>query len=302
VDGTKVHNSKGTSAQVPLSAPPATNYVVPVNIAANPKGLGHYPLANATYTYHTDWTYKAIDGYLYYDSVPDNRWTNYQSPFPKDTLQVTFARPRTISSVTLALFSDVARNGAVDVPSVIEVYGSSGLLANTTGPFLANDRNTITFNSVETKFIAVTLYNPAPHYVGICELEVWVTPSTGPTYYAVDALLTDASVTNDIKSTATKNGAVVGGLTTSSIIAFSGIDVGGAKKQTLVVRYSNTGSAAVTMAVQVNQVTVGDVVLKPSGGGYGDASVMVPMAGGKNFVSLVGGSADVKVETISFSG
>ncbi|KAH6666556.1 hypothetical protein B0J14DRAFT_677796 [Halenospora varia] len=44
---------------------------VPLNIAANPDGLGYYPLAEATYTFTADNPYKAIDGYLFYDSVPD---------------------------------------------------------------------------------------------------------------------------------------------------------------------------------------------------------------------------------------
>jgi hypothetical protein len=48
---------------------------VPVNLAANPYGIGHYPAAEATYTYAADNPYKAIDGYLFYDSVPDSKCT-----------------------------------------------------------------------------------------------------------------------------------------------------------------------------------------------------------------------------------
>jgi hypothetical protein len=46
---------------------------VPVNLASNPYGSGHYPLAEATYTHPADSPYKAIDGYLFYDSVPDSK-------------------------------------------------------------------------------------------------------------------------------------------------------------------------------------------------------------------------------------
>jgi hypothetical protein len=62
VDGTKIYNGNTTNALVPLPGCSPTKYQVPVNIAANPQGLGQYPTVNATYTYQTDWTYKAIDG------------------------------------------------------------------------------------------------------------------------------------------------------------------------------------------------------------------------------------------------
>lgn len=62
VDGTKIYNGNTTKALVPLPGRSPTKYQVPVNIAANPQGLGQYPTVNATYTYQTDWTYKAIDG------------------------------------------------------------------------------------------------------------------------------------------------------------------------------------------------------------------------------------------------
>jgi hypothetical protein len=46
---------------------------IPINIAANPNGLGFYPLANASYTYSLDNPYKAIDGALFYDNIPDSK-------------------------------------------------------------------------------------------------------------------------------------------------------------------------------------------------------------------------------------
>jgi hypothetical protein len=49
----------------------STTSEIPVNIAANPNGLGYYPLANASYTYSLDNPYKAIDGALFYDNIPD---------------------------------------------------------------------------------------------------------------------------------------------------------------------------------------------------------------------------------------
>lgn len=72
MDGSKVYNGNFTQAQVRLPAANTASSPIAVNIAGNPNGLGSYPQALATYTYTTDDPYKAIDGYLFYDSVPDN--------------------------------------------------------------------------------------------------------------------------------------------------------------------------------------------------------------------------------------
>jgi hypothetical protein len=298
VDGPKVYNGEGTSALVPLPNAPVVLPVIPVNIAANPNGLGSYPLASATYTYFADDPYKAIDGYLFYDSIPDNRWTNYQSSTPNDTLTVTFARSRNVSSVTLALFSDVDCNGKVDVPSSIEIYGSSGFLTTITSGFLPNDRNTFPFGQVETDFIAVNLFNRQDVSVGVCELEVWAPSVSSPVYYSVDALLTGASVINDGTSTATSNGAVVGNLVEGNVVAFSGIESGGGNAEVLL-SYANAGTISVTVEILVNQVPKGGISLDPSGGKYVSASLTAEMGIGKNFVSLVGGSSDIRYEILS---
>ncbi|KAH8814191.1 Six-hairpin glycosidase-like protein [Hyaloscypha sp. PMI_1271] len=222
----------------------------------------------------------AIDGYLFYDSIPDNRWTNYQSPSTNDTLQITFARPRNISSVTLALFSDVARGGGIDVPARLEIYGSSGSLANLSGGWLLpNDRNTFSFEEVETQFVSVKMFRKPGVWVGLCELEVWVQPDPTPRYYAVDALLTGASVMTDRDSDATKNCAVVGCLGRGSVVAFSGIE-----------------TAAVE--VTVNQVSKGSLNLKGTGGNYHSAAMTVELAGGRNFISLLGGTGNIRYETL----
>jgi hypothetical protein len=300
VDGVKTYNGNGISATVPLPASSSSSSVVPANIAANPNGVGAYPKANATYTYSTDAPFKANDGYLFYDSVPDNRWTNYQSPNSNDTLQITFPRPRNISSVTLALYSDVSRSGSVDVPASIEIYGSSGLLANLSdaNTFVANDRNTFAFTEVETEFVAVNMFNKPNVFVGVCELEVWAPPGSGPDYYAVDALLSRGSVMNDAASTATSNGAVVGDLGSSSVVAFSGIEsIGGSSL--LSLSYSNSDGGAVAVDVLVNQVSQGQLTLVGNGGKYTSVGMNVDLAAGKNFVSLADGASSVRYEVLS---
>ena len=300
IDGAKTYNGHGTSATVPLPAASTSSSAIPVNIAANPNGVGAYPKANATYTYDSDAPFKANDGYLFYDSIPDNRWTNYQSPNSNDTLQITFPRPRNIFSVTLALYSDVSRNGAVDVPAKIEIYGSSGLLATLSDAaiFVANDRNTFEFDEVDTEFVAINMFNKPNVFVGACELEVWTPPVSGPHYYAVDALLNGGNVMNDAASTATSNGAVVGDLGQESVVAFSGIESTGGISQ-LSLSYLNSGGGAVTVDVLVNQVFQGQLTLAGTGGKYAFVGMNLQLAAGKNFVNLVGGASSVRYEILS---
>ncbi|GAP90349.1 putative six-hairpin glycosidase [Rosellinia necatrix] len=306
VDGQKVHNGPDTSAVVPIPAPVLPGDAL-INIAANPDGPGQYPTADATFTYPADYSYKAIDGVVYYDQVPDNRWTDYTSPNKNDTLTVHFARPRKVSSVTLALFSDVARGGSVDLPGRIEIYGSGGPITsvNSAAGLLANDKNVITFNEVETTFIAVNMYrSSATTWVGVCEIEVWTPPVAGPTYFAVDAHLTGSKtqVQFDAASRATTNGAVVGGIRSDSDVGFSGIKSDG-KAKMLTLSYANPGSSIVTVNVLVNQVQRATLQLVPTAGRYGTVSAALTLAVGKNYVSIHGGSdtAAVRYETLKIA-
>ncbi|OTB03807.1 hypothetical protein M426DRAFT_169759 [Hypoxylon sp. CI-4A] len=304
VDGKKVYrgHDKNVSIKIP---PPIPKNDALVNIAANPTGPGQYPAAQATFTNAGDFYYKAIDGVLFYDTIPDNRWTNYGSPNLNDTFTLTFARPRKVSSVTLALYSDILRGGGIDLPSRIEIYGSKGLIAtvNDTSVLLPNDRNDITFDEIETQFLAINLYRQSSKlYVGICELEVWTSPVRGPTYYAVDAYLTgqETRVAFDNTSITTINGAVVGGLRSDSNVAFSGI-VSKGGPTTLRLDYSNAGNETVELSVEVNQVPQKTLHLFPSANRFVHATTTVVLAAGKNYISLRGGSdnADVKLETLS---
>lgn len=190
------------------------------------------------------------------------------------------------------------------MPSRIEIYGPDGLLALVDGSssFLPNDLNEISFDPIETRSIAVNMFRKSSDvYVGVCELEVWTPPVSGPTYFAVDAYLTgtDTSVVLDEASVLTVNGAVVGGLTSDSNVAFSGIvSEGGSTPLTL--SYSNAGNTTVELSVEVNQVAQTSLSLLPSRGKYVDVKANVTLATGKNYISLRGGSdsVDVKLETL----
>ncbi|KAJ3569883.1 hypothetical protein NPX13_g5925 [Xylaria arbuscula] len=304
VDGEQVHNGEERSAVVSISPPIVEADQAPINIAANPDGPGQYPTADATFTYPADYSYKAIDGVVYYDQIPDNRWTDYTSPNSNDTLTIHFARPRNLSSVTLALYSDIARGGSIDLPSRIEVSGSSGPIASVESStmLLENDHNTINFDSVETTFIAVNLFrSSSTTWVGVCELEVWIPPPTGPTYFAVDAHLTgeNTRVVQDMASTATSNGAVVGGVRADSNVAFSGIKSDGQSKQ-LTLSYANPTDAAIDITIEVNQTPETVLTLMPSGTKYSTVTAEIALAKGKNYVTLKGGSdiGEVRYETL----
>ncbi|GAW23771.1 hypothetical protein ANO14919_133480 [Xylariales sp. No.14919] len=305
VDGEKIHHGEEQSAIVPIPPPIVPLDEKPINIAANPDGLGRYPTADATFTYSGGDSYKAIDGVLYYDQIPDNRWTDYTSPNENDTLTVHFARPHNVSSVMLALYSDVARGGSVDLPRLIEIYGSSGHMATVDAStmLMSNDHNEISFDTVETTFVAVNMYRrSATTWVGVCELEVWTPPPTGPTYFAVDAHLTGttAQVLFDTSSRATSNGAVVGGIQADSNVAFSGIGSDGHPTR-LTLSYANKGNASVSVSVEVNQVPQTVLTLLPSRAKYATVATDITLAKGKNYVSLRGGSDEVEVryETIN---
>jgi hypothetical protein len=278
------------------------NDTVPVNIAANVLGLGAYPLADATFTFTLDDPYKSIDGYLFYYSEPDNRWTNFGSPNANDTLQITFPRPRNISSVTLGIYSDVARGGAVDCPQAVEIYGSdqfngSVLLAKL-DPFdtcMPNELNTIFFNkTIESSFIAVNMYNKEDLFVGVCELQVWVPPDrTTGIYYAVDAVLTSAEVVfNPAESNATTNGAVVGSLQDGNSVLFSGIyDHGrGTGSREVLLSYANSGDSTAVAEIEVNS-SPGEanntVSLPPTGGSFTIVSLHLDLLPGSNFLNVM---------------
>lgn len=305
VDGEKVHTSSSSSALIslPSTAVSSTKCQTPVNIAANPRGPGHWPNATATYTYNLDSVWKAIDGFVFYDYIPDNRWTNNQSYYFNDTFGITFARPRTFSSVTLAIYSDYTVGGSVDCPSAIEVYCQEGLLANISDfadRCLPNDRNTISFGKEVTSLgVSVNMFIKRGYAVGLAEFEVWVPPNRGPLYYLVDAYLTNSVVAFDTRSAATANGAVVGNNSIESQIMLSDVYSEEGGSITLQVSFTNAGVMATEIGIEINRFAVGNVTLLPTGPAYKTVKLATELLPGPNYVVLNGGNEDVLLETIS---
>ena len=308
VDGQDYYNSPNSTAffALPNATVTPSTTPIPVNIAVNPKGNEYFPNASATTTYDLDSPFKANDGFIFYDYIPDNRWTNNQSYFFNDTYELFFARPQSFSSVTLAIYSDRARGGMVDCPASLEIYGDTGVYAslpNFTTICLPNDRNTIFFNqNVTSTFLAVNMYIQRSFAVGLAELEIWVPPSRGPTYYAVDHFLSNTIIEFDKSTkTATDTGAVVGNNTDSGSITFSGVYSEAGGPVTLDVSYSNRATEASMMQILVNRVPTagGNLTLASTGNTYQTISVDGELLAGNNFVTISGGNGYVYYDTLT---
>lgn len=81
------------------------------NYAANVHGFG-YPMVDASFTSIHASVWQAVDGRVFYDHVPSNRWTNFDSRNEQDWFSVDFGpgRTKTIDEVKLYIFSDAATN------------------------------------------------------------------------------------------------------------------------------------------------------------------------------------------------
>lgn len=79
------------------------------NYAANVNGYG-YPMVDASFTSIHASVWHVVDGRIFYDHIPTNRWTNYDSPNVVDWFSLDFGpgRRRTISQIKLYVYSDVA--------------------------------------------------------------------------------------------------------------------------------------------------------------------------------------------------
>ena len=318
-DGEKIYNGNGPSGKVQLSSnnaqQPGSNSPAPkpveVNIAANPNGLGFWPKASATYTFDLDDPYKAIDGVLFYDSEPDNRWTNYQSPNSNDTLTIQLARPRNMTGIVLAIYEDSNRSpaGSVACPASIHVTDADGKTLADVPDFaskcLPNDKNIVVFDEeAETDTINFNFTPQQNLAVGVCEVEIWVPANTGDFYYAADALAQSAvNVEFDNNSTITSNGAVLAPYSSSSEIDFSCIYSANGGAVDLRISYKYNGTSEVNLGVSVNQFAVGNVTLQPtSGSGYENAALNdVKLWKGTNFVTIYGGGEGLFIEGFGVS-
>ncbi|KAK3719519.1 hypothetical protein LTR37_004377 [Vermiconidia calcicola] len=184
------------------------------NILANPNSPHGLPAVTADWILNPDgsdapWVpWKMNDGLLWYETTPDNFWTNNQSTLPYSTINVTLPRPRRIHSISLALLADVDRGGVVDCPDGIKVTDAKGRVVAFKQPWrdcVPNALNTIPFANpaaitantttletgyeIETDFLQITLSDKLRYTTAMTEIQIWVAPNMGPRYEAEDGLI-----------------------------------------------------------------------------------------------------------------
>jgi hypothetical protein len=120
---------------------------------------------------------KVVNGYIRYDEVPDDRWTNVGSPNAKDFIGVDFGSPKELSQLSLYIYD----NGKdVRAPADFDVEYLSGntwisVPAQSKSPATpaANDLNKVSFPPITTSQIRVSLTPQPGTFVGVTEIEAW---------------------------------------------------------------------------------------------------------------------------------
>ena len=304
------------------------------NILSNPNHLAtqkSLPYANATDTFFIAGNnlgpaaspYKANDGLVFYDNPPDNYWTNNQTYHPASWLNFTLPRARTFGSVTIAVYEDASRNGAIARPESVYVYVSNttNSSVSTDSPSnafetlvvqrtpwstcLGNARNTLTFDanattssgSVTADTISLYLVNALHYAVAIVEVEVWVPANLGPTWHAADGIIGYYSQGAGVNT----NGSVEDGgvrLGQGGLVEVAGVRTAGGNAGTANVTVSGYGGNVVLGVNFLQNMTVS----LPSGNQAGNVSVEVDLLRGDNvFTFFQQGEGEVWLDTITLS-
>ncbi|GAB7354398.1 hypothetical protein MBLNU459_g4895t2 [Dothideomycetes sp. NU459] len=287
-NGTLIHSQRDLNAvnvTLPfLSQQAATSLsAVPEyqNILANPNSPWGLPKVTANYIFSTngdiapyaDW--KMNDGLLWYDTTPDNRWTNNQSETPYNSINVTLPRARRMTSISLGIFDDTTRSGVIACPAGLRITTSNGTLLAERNPWTScvpNALNTIAFAGpssssasnastpatsyeVETDALIITLNNRQGYAVAVSEIQIWVPPTLGPRWEAEDGVI--GTFIGSFEGRATGlNGSVVDGgveLGAGGWVELAGVrtPTGAAGNASLTVVGAQTG----TVVVGVNWLT-----------------------------------------------
>lgn len=196
------------------------------NILANPNAPHNLPNISTDYTLSTNGDYspyeawKMIDGLLWYDTVPQNSWTQNQSTVPYNTISIRLPRARNVSSVSLAIIDDLAEGGVITCPQAVKVTtkkGNQTVVLAERNPWtgcVGNALNTVIFSApissianttnttsapplsqsqygidFETDNLAITLSDKQSHAFSVTEIQIWVPPQLGPRWDVRDGLL-----------------------------------------------------------------------------------------------------------------
>lgn len=265
----------------PITHPNGDGTTKMENYAANVDGFG-YPMVDASFTSIDASVWHVVDGRIFYDHIPTNRWTNFDSRNPTDWFSLDFGpgRYRTVSQIKLYVYSDVATGeGEVDCFKSITVEYFDGQnwvpvqnQRSTPPECVNNDVNIVEFTPITTRMLRVVFARDEVrnHFIGLTEMEVWSAwPQTNDrSYEAEDGWLNDA----DIRESATASaGAYVGRINDdSAFVEFTGVWVETRDEYNIQAYYAN-GESDATMNVRINNIH-STVVTFPTTGRWGNFS------------------------------
>ncbi|KAK7542863.1 Six-hairpin glycosidase-like protein [Phyllosticta citribraziliensis] len=294
------------------------------NVLANPNTPWSLPSVTADYELNPDGNlismpaWKLNDGLLWYDDVPDNRWTNNQSTTPFNTLTVTLPRARSLPSISLAVYADANKKGglrgggvmACPARVVVKDARSGAVLAErgdadggdgSWPACIPNALNTIAFDAgaTTTDLLTVTLWNQLHYAVALSEVQLWVpeaSPDEGETQtttrYEVEDGLVGAFVGSfqgtayGINGTVTTLSNATGvALRTDGWVEVAGVTSPSADAAGTGGTLSIVGAGPGAVRVRLNWVGEGQVVLW-DGDGVVEQSLGVQLAPDRNFVTI----------------
>jgi len=299
----KVTASQPTIGKIIVDVPPAKilkqtgkkheNYAVNVNERG-------YPIPSASFVGSSSSTYQAVDGRIYYDYIPSNRWSNFDSKHNEDWFAVDFGREKTVNTVSVYVYDDViTKEGRTSCPTKMNVQYHDGVNWKDAGqqfhsPAIcaSNDINKISFSPVKTKQIRVVFTRDVAkdYYVGITELEVWAewpqTPSPN-IYEAEDGLINDAKL--EISSSASGQSYVGEIDKSSSSVQYSGVQVENAGDFKIRVYYANADKES-KQIIEINNLHSITITYPTSKNGWGHfdentfVETTVPLLEGNNIL------------------
>jgi len=243
------------------------------------------------------------DGLLWYDTTPDNRWTNNQSEVPYSTINITLPRPRKVHSISLAVFVDVERGGVVECPDGIKVVDRAGDTVAFKHPWtdcVPNALNTILFAAptsnntsnvttpdtgytVETDLLQVVISDKLMYTTAVSEIQIWVAPETGPRYEVEDGVIGTFIGSYEGRMTGLNGTIENGGVTLGPGGWVELADVRTASGAADTVPLTVIGGGNGTVQVQLNWLTNQTVTFS----GAANKTLMVPMLRGGNVVTIL---------------
>lgn len=136
-----------------------------------------FPKATASYTSPYDKVEFANDGKIIFDPTPNNRWTTYTSPSPKDWLELDFGKEFEFSRVELHIYDD---RGGVQTPKkvVLESWNGSEWKEITEvkrdpEKLTGGIANSFRFPTQRASKVRAIFYHEGNAHSGVTEFEVW---------------------------------------------------------------------------------------------------------------------------------